>query len=141
MRVDDHVVKCEKRVRRINRFFLDRVKTSACDHAVLACLVESILVYAAATCSVDQECGRFHHCETLFVYQVLGNRSVRAVERNVIALFEDTVKITNNLNAVRELRCRFVRIVCENVHLESEAAFCNAASDVAAADDTNRLAV
>ena len=141
MRIDDNIVECKKRVRRINRFFLDRIETGTCDHAILACLVEGILVHAAAASGVDQECCRFHHCETLFVYHVLGNRSVRAVKGNIVALFEDAVKVADNLNAVRELRSWFVRVVCENIHLECEAALCNAASYVAAADQTDGLAV
>ena len=65
----------------------------------------------------------------------------RAVKGNIVALFEDAVKVADNLNAVGNSEAGLYGSYARTFISNAGAALCNAASDVAAADQTDSLAV
>ena len=76
----------------------------------------------------------------ILVHHIVGDRGVRRVQGDIIALGEDAVQITHDFDAVREILRRLVGVIAQDVHLERQSALRDAGTDVAAADDAEGLA-
>ena len=139
MRRAHHVGQAEQRVRG-RRLVDEHVECRACHLPRLERLGQRRLVHQAAARAIDDAHALFHLLDGRGIDDVLGLFGKRGVQRDEIGPLEQRVELDLLDTEIARALLRQERIVGDHLHLQADGAVGDDRTDIAAADDAERLA-
>ena len=86
-------------------------------------VIQRFFINQLSACGINEVGGGLHHGKLFLTDKIGGFRGRRAVQRNEVALFENTVKIVGEFYAFGDLLLGFIRIVGDNFHIKAMQRF------------------
>ena len=86
-------------------------------------VIQRFFINQLSACGINEIGGRLHHGKLFLSDKIGGFRRRRTVQRNEVALFENTVKIVGKLYAFGDLLLGFIRVIGDNFHIKAMQRF------------------